>query len=220
MLDLGLAVVEVAAHRAHHDVVACLRRHLEVLDVGDLALGVEDGDAAALDAGESVQGGLAGVAGGGGDDHDLLALALGSLAGDAHELGQHLERDVFEGARRTVIELEQPVVAERGYRAARGGVPLLAVGRAHALRDLGFGVVGKKCAEHQARVFLEGLVADLGEVELFLADPVRDIEATVRGDSAQDSLLACYVIGFTARAVVERIHCRLLASGCYRGYSE
>ena len=83
-LDLPLAVVEGAVDGADGDVAAELGDHLEALDVGDLAGGVEHGDAHAIHAREAVEGGLAGVAGGGGDDHDFLAVLAARYA---HELG-------------------------------------------------------------------------------------------------------------------------------------
>ncbi len=49
---------------------------------------------------------LASVAGGGGDDHDLLVPGAVVRARAGHEAGQHLEGDVFEGTRGAVPQLE------------------------------------------------------------------------------------------------------------------
>ena len=204
-----MGVVKVAADGTDGHVVAGLGGHLEVLDVGDLALGVEDGDAGVRHARKAIQGRLAGVSGGGGDDHHVTSVAC---ARDAHELRQHLQGDVLEGVRGAVVELEQPVCAERGHRRHGRGVPLAAVGRLHARRELVLGVVGKQNAQHLAGRLVEALGADGCEVHLGLTEPVRHVQAAVGGDSAKDSLLACYGIELATRAVVERVHCGLLAS--------
>ena len=78
-----MGVVKVAADGTDGHVVTGLGGHLEVLDVGDLALGVEDGDAGVRHARKAVQGRLAGVSGGGGDDHHVPAVAR---ACHTHEL--------------------------------------------------------------------------------------------------------------------------------------
>ena len=54
--DGPLRVVEVPAHRAHPDVAAPLRGHLELLDLADLAFGVEDRDGGSGDVREAREG--------------------------------------------------------------------------------------------------------------------------------------------------------------------
>ena len=54
-LDRGLGVVEVAFHGGHLHVGAGLRGHLQLLDLGDLAFRVEDGDRGARGVREAGQ---------------------------------------------------------------------------------------------------------------------------------------------------------------------
>ena len=200
-LDLALAVVEGPVDGAHGHVAAKLGHHLEALDVGDLAGGVEHGDAHAIHAREAVERGLAGVSGGGGDDHDLLAVGPAS---NAHELGEHLERNVLEGTGGAMVELEQPVRAERGDGADRRGVPLASVGGVDAAGELLAAIVTQKRAQDEGGRLVVALRAHRLEREPGRSKLVGDVEAAVRSDSGEDCLLACYGIRFRARAVIER----------------
>ena len=202
-LDLRLGVVEVAADAGDGHVGAALAGHLQVLDVADLAVGVEDGDAGAGHVGKALEGGLAGVAGGGGHDHDVLATAL---ARHAHQARQHLQRHVLEGAGGAMVELEQPVGAQRGERGHGGGVEVGAVGAGDAGGDLVSGVVGEQRAQHVACGGVVVLAGDAGQVDLGLAELVGHVQAAVGGDAGKNCLLACYDLVCAARAVIQRFH--------------
>ena len=104
-LHAGLGVVKVAHHGADSHVVPLLGLHLELLDIGDPVLGVEHQDAGPVHVLEALQGGLAGVAGGGHQDADRLLLLVLSQGG-REEMGQHLESHVLEGAGGAVPELQ------------------------------------------------------------------------------------------------------------------
>ena len=203
-LDLGLGVVEVAADGADGHVGAALGGHLEVLDVGDLAVGVEDGDAGAGHVGEALERGLAGVAARGGHDHDAAAVAL---AGHAHELRQHLQGHVLEGARGAVPELEHPLVAAAHGGRHGGGVEVLAIGGAHAPGDLVGREVVEQVPQHEAGAVLVGAGQQLVERRCPRGDVVSHEQAAIGGDALENGLLACYRFVSGARAVVERTHC-------------
>ena len=96
MLDAGLAVVEIAAHGPHLHVVSGGGDHLLALDVAHAAIGEQHPDGNAVYALETLQGGLAGVAGGGGENADFLGDALFLLRG-GEQLGQHTQRHILKG---------------------------------------------------------------------------------------------------------------------------
>ena len=90
-LHAPLGVVEVAPHGADAHVVPGLGDHLQPLHLADPVLGVEDQDLGPGHVREALQGGLAGVAGGGCQDAGVPLLPqLVEALGD--ELGEHLQR--------------------------------------------------------------------------------------------------------------------------------
>ena len=189
LLDGGLRVVEVALDRAHVDVGTLLRRHLEFLHAADAALRVEDGDAGALGVGEAGERGLAGVAGGGRDDHDLLVrVAVGGRRA-RHEARQDLQGDVLERGGGAVEQFHDPVLSERLDRRDALVRPLRPVGLGDACLEFFFGEVVEEHGEH---VIGDLLVAPAGEVvdgdEAF-AEFVGDEEAAVVRDALADGLL-------------------------------
>ncbi len=103
-------VVEVAAHGAYAHVRALLRGHLRLLHGGHAPVRVKDDDARAGHVVEALERGLAGVAGGGGQDDDLIVDAADRL-GRGNQARQQAQRDVLERARRAAEELEDIAVA-------------------------------------------------------------------------------------------------------------
>ena len=109
VLDAGLAVVESAAHGPHLHVVSGGGDHLLALDVAHAAIGEQHPDGNAVYALETLQGGLAGVAGGGHEDHELVierSLLAQLLGAGREEVGQALQGHVLEGTRRPVPQLQ------------------------------------------------------------------------------------------------------------------
>ena len=109
VLDAGLAVVEIAAHGPHLHVVAGGGDHLLALDVAHAAIGEQHADGDAVYALETLQGGLASVAGGGHEDHELVierSLLAQLLGAGREEVGQALQGHVLEGTRRPVPQLQ------------------------------------------------------------------------------------------------------------------
>ena len=211
-LDLGLAVVKGAIDAAHGDVGAGLRGHLEMLDLGHLALGIEHRDARALHARKACERRLAGVAGGGGDDHDVPA-ALRACHG--HQTGQHLECHVLEGAGGAMVELKEPIVSQGGERRDGGRVEVGGVGAPHAGGELLIRIVAQQHPKDLACRLMIGLAGERGHVELGLTHGIADEEAPIGCDAGEDSLLACYQSAVVARAVVERVH--VCAPCCLEG---
>jgi len=103
-----------------------------------------------------------------------------ALARNAHELRQHLQGNVLEGAGGAMEELEEPVGAQRRDGANGRGVPLGAVGRAHAAGKLLGSVVGQERPKHTLGSLGEAADAHLGKIELFRTKRVGDVEASVR----------------------------------------
>ena len=177
-----MRIVEVATHAADGHVGAFLGAHLQLLHAADLAFGIEDGDADARGIGESGESRLAGVAGGGGHDHDLLVSGAVVRARAGHEAGQHLEGDVFEGARGAVPQLEHV----RGHAVGVGrrealhgrdfgiGESLL-ICLGDARRDLFGGVVGQQSGEHLAGQVEIAHLREAGERDLRAAELIAHI---------------------------------------------
>ena len=117
LLDDALAVVERAVDRDGVHVGRRDRRHLAALDVAHAALGVEHDDLGAAARREPGDRGRARVARGRDEHRDaLVALRQDVLEEPADEL----QREILEGQRRPVEELEQPLVGvELDERADR-----------------------------------------------------------------------------------------------------
>ena len=184
LLYAGLGVVKVAAHGADAHVVPGLGDHLQALDAGHAAVGVEDEDAGARHVPEALQGGLAGVAGGGHQDADAPLLPGLAEAG-GQQMGQHLQSHVLERAGGAVPQLQKSgVVVQEAQRGHGGVVEVVRVSsgdealqflpreflqiKAHDLHRPGAVVQPRQAAQ-------EGFVhrRDLG----------RDEQAPVRGDA-------------------------------------
>ena len=70
---------------------------------------------------KALQGGLAGIAGGSGEDHDLVAQA-GLLPAGGDQLGQHGQRHVFERGGGTVEQLQHMILTHLDQRRQIIGV--------------------------------------------------------------------------------------------------
>ena len=127
LLDDPLAVVERALDR-HGVHVRCLdRRHLTPLDVAHAALRVEHDDLGPAARREAGDGRRAGVAGGRDEHRDaLVALAQHML----EEPPDELQREILEGQRRAVEELEQPLAGVELHERADRRVPEARIGLA------------------------------------------------------------------------------------------
>ena len=178
-LDHGLAIVESAVDLQGLDVAAD-GGQLLFLDFADAALWVEQDDVDALDVVEALGDGTAGVAAGGDEDGDLLVAEVGD--GPGEEAGT----DVLEGQGRAVEEFEgvSPVVGfDEGEREIHGlctnALEVRAFHRAFGVGpdDLGGEVVGLRVLIAHPR--FEG---ERGDV-------VREIEAIVRREAAQDGFV-------------------------------
>ena len=108
-LDAALRIVEVSAYRAHADVFALLADHLQLLDLGHAAVGVEDKNFRMVHITETLERCLAGVAGGCDENADLFVFA-GFLQACREKIREHLQRHVLERARRTVPQLQDIAV--------------------------------------------------------------------------------------------------------------
>ena len=157
-LHQRLAVVEGAFDRQRVHVVVLRRGHHPPLHLGDAAVREEHHEVDLGTAAEGFDRGAAGVARCGDDDGG----ALGALAQHVvHQPRQQLHRQILEGERRPVEQLEHEQAGRelderRGRRMAEGAVGLLRHAREvglgdrvadegadHLDRDLGVGAAGK-----------------------------------------------------------------------------
>ena len=136
LLDTGLGIVEVAPDGADLHVIAGLGGHLGLLDGGYAAVGVEHDDAGALYIVEALQCGLAGIAGGGGEDDHVALHALGP-GGGADKAGQHRQGHVLEGGGGAVVQLQHIFITHGHQRCQVGGGELAGVAFADEILHVG-----------------------------------------------------------------------------------
>ena len=101
---------KVAPDGRDRHVAALLRHHLGTLHLRDAAVGIKYADAYPGHVPEALQSGLAGVAGGGGEDQDILFQPLDGLRG-GEQLGQHGKRHVLKSGCRPPEQLQHGVTA-------------------------------------------------------------------------------------------------------------
>ena len=105
LLDTGLGVVKIALNGAYTHIGALLGHHLSPLYLGNTAVGVEDADGNALHILEAFQSGFTRIAGGGGEDHQILMHTFG-LSGCGQKLGQHGKSHVLKGGGGAMEQLQ------------------------------------------------------------------------------------------------------------------
>ena len=187
LLHRVLAVVEVAAHAEHGDVLAELGDHLLALDVADALGGVEDDDLGESAVGEAFERGLAGVAAGRDEDQVVvLGPSAGAKLGDRlrEEQRHALQRDVLERARGPVPQLEHVHLRrDLDHRRDPLVVPLLAVRLLHERIDALAADVDPEAVEDRrgaAPVRHLGEGDDLGQGELTGASRERTARRRAR----------------------------------------
>ena len=204
LLDTGLGVVEVAPDGADLYIVAGLGGHLRLLDGGHAAVGVEHDDAGTLYIVEALQRGLAGVAGGSGEN-DHIALHALSLGRRADESGQHRQSHILEGGGGAVVQLQYIFIRHRCQgRQVRGG-ELAGVAVAdqpvHVLKVRQQGV--EDIRRHGEGVLFQGSAPVEAQ-----GRRVADVQAAVRGDALEhrvgggsgELLVSCAVVDHGKKA--------------------
>ena len=88
LLHTGQGIVKIAPDGAHRHIAPLLGHHLRPLHLAHASIRVEHANAHPGYIPEAHQGSLAGVAGGGGENHDVLRYPLFPF-GSSEQLGQH-----------------------------------------------------------------------------------------------------------------------------------
>ncbi len=127
LLDDALAVVERAVDRDGVHVGRLDRRHLAPLHIAHAALGIEHDDLGTAARGEARDGRGARVARGRGQHRDVRVALLEHVV---EEPPDELQREILEGQRRAVEELEQPLAGVELDERADRGVPEARIGLA------------------------------------------------------------------------------------------
>ena len=179
LLDHGLAIVEGAVDfQGLH--VAADRRELLFLDLADAALGIQQDHVDAVDVVEALGHGAARVAAGGDEDGDLLVAEVGD--GPGQEAGAH----VLEGECGAVEEFEgvAPFVGfDEGEREVHGlRADAFEVGALHGAFGVGPDDLGGEFVGLRVLIAHPGLHGERGDV-------VREVEAVVGGQSAEDGFV-------------------------------
>ena len=208
--DCGLRIIEIALDRTHVHVGTGLRGHLQLLHLADFAFRIEHGDTSARRIGEAGEGRLAGVSGGGGDDHDLLVAIIVGRSGACHEARQDLQGHILERGGRSVEQLHHEIVAERLDRSDSLIGPLRPVRLRNAFLQFVLGEIRQQYGQHVKRDLLVGLAGQGRDVHMGFAQGVGDEQAAVIGYALANGLLGGERVGGTACAV-ERGHWTSLA---------
>ena len=149
---------------------------------------MEDEDRDPIAALDRLDGGRAGVSGGGADDRDACVVLLQHVVVEPSE---HLQRDILERERRPVEQLEQPVVRPELCERRHRGVLEPGIRRADdraQLRGLD-GVAGETGDD---RVSDLGVVAAAKRGQFVPGEgrpPLRDVEAAIRSESREKHTL-------------------------------
>ena len=227
LLDTGLGVVEVAPDGADLYIVAGLGGHLRLLDGGHAAVGVEHDDAGTLHVVEALQRGLAGVAGGGGED-DHVALHAFGLGRCADEAGQHRQGHILKGGGGAVVQLQHILISHRHQRCQVGGGELAVIAAADDI--LHIGEVRQQRREnfrgHGQRIQPQRALP----VEVQLGR-IADVQTAVGGDALQhrpgrgggEAEVACAMVqhrksppkNYSCISNDAMIHCRQQKSKCF-----
>ena len=136
VLHAGLSIVKIPADGAHAHIAALLGDHLRLLHVADASVGIEYNDSRAGHIPEALQRGLAGIAAGGGQNHDVVGHAQ-LFAGCRDQPRQRRQRHILECRRRPAEQLQHIGVANLFHRGQLVGFePVFISGgnqRAHLL---------------------------------------------------------------------------------------
>ena len=207
LLHARLRIVKVAAHRAHTDIVALLRGHLRLLHGAHAAVGIENDNLRARHIAKALHRGLAGVAGCGGQNEDLIAYAALFLR-RGHQSRQHGERHIFKSARRPAEQLENKVFSDGNARREVIALKLSPVACAHERGHLLLGKVRQKLCKDPGRHGKGVEVQNLAVVETGLVERRHRIKAAVGRKAVQNGLRAAGLQIFIAGALI--LHGRFL----------
>ena len=183
----GLAVVEGAFDRDAGDIAVGDAGHEPALDLADAALGEQHHDADVGAAAESLDGGAAGVARGGGQDGDGAALSRQHMV---VQPPQQLHGHVLERQGRAMEQLQQEQVRLQLLQGRDGGVGEGGIGLgAHVGQDGRFNLVAGETAQHGGGHLVIGLAREPGDFLGREGRPgFRHIQAAVRRQAGQDGV--------------------------------
>ncbi len=200
-LDAGLAVIKVAAHGADLHVLPLLGHHLGLLHRRDPLIREEHQDAGALHVVKALQGGLAGVAGGGGEDDDLVLHPL-LFPGGGNELGQHGQGHVLEGGGGPVEQLQGIVLPHLFKRGQLLGGKFALVGPADQ------GIHALKARQQMPQDYFRHAQGRQIQAGLPVKGPLCqtrvDIQSAVGGDALQHGGGVCRLMG-AACALIQHV---------------
>jgi hypothetical protein len=133
-----LGVVKIAFYREHFDIVSFLGRHLSVLHLADLIVGIKYFDPDPVDILKAGHGRFSGIAAGRCHDQRLLVCCF---EGRAHELGKQGQGHILERACRTVKQFEHIDISNLFQRCDLLGSKRVLIGVFHAFFQFFFRIV-------------------------------------------------------------------------------
>ena len=183
LLHTGLGIVKIAPDGAHRHVAPLLGDHLRPLHLAHAPIGVEHANAHPGHIPEAHQGGLAGIAGGGGENHDVLRYPLFPL-GSGEQLGQHGKRHILKCRGGAPEQLQHGAVSHGNAGGQILGFKFTGVGVGNQLGHIGD--VRQQRREDGAGDFLAASREQLLPVQR--RNLLGHIQPAVRGKSLQHRL--------------------------------
>ena len=136
ILEPRLRVIESAVDSQRMHIGIVRRRHLPALHLADAAMGIEDEHIHIGQAAERLDRGRAGIARCRAHDGDAPPLAR---QGDLEQLADQLHREILEGQRRAMEQLEQVMAGRQLHQRRARGMAEALIGPADGIVKLGFG---------------------------------------------------------------------------------
>ena len=180
ILHPGLGIVKITPDGADGDIACLLGDHLGPLDLGDAAVGIEHADPDPGHIPEAFQRRLAGVAGGGGEDENVLPDAFDFFSGGEH-LGEHAQRHILKGGGGAPEQLQHGKIAH-GHRGGQVvGLEFTHIGPPG--QGVHIGDSGKQGSK-QGRGHGNGILLQAGP-PVESGKGLRQVQAAVGGDAGQ-----------------------------------
>ena len=160
-----------------------LGHHLGPLNLGNAAEGIEHADTDPWHILKAHQGGLSGVAGGGGENTDFLGDALFLLRG-GEQLGQHTQRHILKGRGGAPEELQYLKISNGNRRCQVLGLEFTGVGPFY--ESIHIGNIRQQGRENGGRHLLGG--KSQAVLPIKCRNGPRHIQSAVRCQTGQYSL--------------------------------
>ena len=181
----GLCIIKVTPDSTDGDIFALLAHHLPTLNLRNATIRIEHTNADTGHILEALQSGLAGIAGGGGEDQNILLHTLGRL-GSGHQLRQHRKSHILKGRGGTPEQLQHRKITHGNSGGQLLGLKLAGVGSFHQFAHVGN--IRQECRKNLMGHFCGSGCHTFLPIKSW--DLLRQIQSAVRCKACQNSLSA------------------------------